>query len=101
MLGDPVPVIAERVRESGEVDAVAERVGAGGSFGDRGLIKDAQAHLIIVDEGAGIHAFRPAILKRVRLKPKRVRLKPDTTYPAAAKSGFDGCNADQVGLARA
>ena len=40
VLGDPVTVIAELVGEPGEVDRVAQRVGAGRAFGDRGLVED-------------------------------------------------------------
>jgi hypothetical protein len=42
VLGDPVAVVAELVRQLGEVERVAQRVGAGRPLRDRRLIQHAQ-----------------------------------------------------------
>jgi hypothetical protein len=43
VLGDPVAVVAEAVRQLGQVDRVAQRLRRGRPLGDGGLVEDAEA----------------------------------------------------------
>ena len=43
MLGQPITVIAEAVRQPGEIDAVAQRLSTRRPFGNRRLVEDAEA----------------------------------------------------------
>ena len=42
VFGDPVTVVAERVGEHREIDGVTQGDAAGGAFGDRGLVQEAE-----------------------------------------------------------
>ena len=46
VLGHPVAVIAERVGQPGQVERVVQRVGTGRPFGDRGLVKHGEEHVL-------------------------------------------------------
>src|ERR1700728_3680971 len=43
MLSNPVAVVAERIAQTGEVERVCKRLGAGPALGDRRLVENAEA----------------------------------------------------------
>jgi hypothetical protein len=44
MLGQPIAAIAQPIGEAGEIDRIAQRLTAAGSFGNRRLIENTELH---------------------------------------------------------